>query len=643
MKSTGKRILGALLALCVAMGLMGILPLVASSAFVIVDITITNALSVAQIQTTIQNTLDQAGEGSVITVVGAKTDADVPLGLSIPEGVEIIWKAVYTNAVAVPLEGETAPTELITVNPLINLAGAGKFEVAAPANIANSSGWAIMNNVDVLVSGGAVASTADDCGAISADKAVKVTGGAVSGDRAIDGIAVEVTGGTVAGKAFAIQAEGAVTVSGGNVTGITGIAAKGAVAVSGGNVSGTYRAIETKNSSVVISGGTVSSDAVAIDAANTTTSDVFRVTVTGGSVIGKTTGIVTKGEFNVVVSGGAVSAGNGTFDRAIALDIGTVKVSGGTVTGKAAIDNLGQFGAVAYKAGTVFGEIKIKSVGMVVKVTTDNIPGAFEGTTNGLVIDQATYKATAAWKFSGNDPSIAFALPSGTVTYIPAIPWGTIVLPVITNASVSRAAGAAGETAGTLSFNSAVDGELYALFLAPGAAAPEVQQILAAPLLANVPAGAVNLPLVFTYEAKDIFFVVKDALGNLSNEGVPVKVSQAAFALQYTLTVVNGTGGGKYAPGELATFSTTVPAKKVFVGWTATNSVPIADADQLEASLIMPGNNVTVTAVFEDEPVIVPNPEPKYVHFFKWNTAYESTVWNWFRFICLFGWIWMWF
>ncbi|MCL2281802.1 MAG: hypothetical protein FWC26_00620, partial [Fibromonadales bacterium] len=39
----------------------------------------------------------------------------------------------------------------------------------------------------------------------------------------------------------------------------------------------------------------------------------------------------------------------------------------------------------------------------------------------------------------------------------------------------------------------------------------------------------------------------------------------------------------------------------------------------------------------------IPCSATKFVSLFNWQTKYESNFWNWFKFIVLFGWIWMWF
>ena len=65
---------------------------------------------------------------------------------------------------------------------------------------------------------------------------------------------------------------------------------------------------------------------------------------------------------------------------------------------------------------------------------------------------------------------------------------------------------------------------------------------------------------------------------------------------QYTLTVVNGTGGGSFAANTTVSISANAaPAGQVFQGWTgATVANPLASA----TTLVMPAANVTVTATY---------------------------------------------
>ena len=69
----------------------------------------------------------------------------------------------------------------------------------------------------------------------------------------------------------------------------------------------------------------------------------------------------------------------------------------------------------------------------------------------------------------------------------------------------------------------------------------------------------------------------------------------------YTLTVVNGTGGGSYAAGTAVTVAAAVPDGKVFDKWTGDTGY-LADAVEATTIATMPAANIAVTANFKDAP-----------------------------------------
>ncbi|MDR2687580.1 MAG: DUF6273 domain-containing protein [Oscillospiraceae bacterium] len=108
----------------------------------------------------------------------------------------------------------------------------------------------------------------------------------------------------------------------------------------------------------------------------------------------------------------------------------------------------------------------------------------------------------------------------------------------------------------------------------------------------------------------------------------------------YAVTVNNGAGSNNYAAG--ATVSITAdaaPSGKVFDRWTATG-VTLSNPTSASTSFTMPANAVTLTATYKDAGG--GTDDTKYVGLFGINTAYPSNCWNWFMFIALFGWVWMW-
>ena len=68
-----------------------------------------------------------------------------------------------------------------------------------------------------------------------------------------------------------------------------------------------------------------------------------------------------------------------------------------------------------------------------------------------------------------------------------------------------------------------------------------------------------------------------------------------------SVTVVGGTGGGKYAAGTIVTVKVTVPKGKTFESWSFTGVVlNTAQLTQQEITFTMPENDVVLTASFKD-------------------------------------------
>ena len=68
-----------------------------------------------------------------------------------------------------------------------------------------------------------------------------------------------------------------------------------------------------------------------------------------------------------------------------------------------------------------------------------------------------------------------------------------------------------------------------------------------------------------------------------------------------SVTVIGGTGGGKYAVGAAVTVKVTVPTGKAFVSWSFTGVVlNTAQLRQEEITFKMPETNVVLTALFKD-------------------------------------------
>lgn len=77
--------------------------------------------------------------------------------------------------------------------------------------------------------------------------------------------------------------------------------------------------------------------------------------------------------------------------------------------------------------------------------------------------------------------------------------------------------------------------------------------------------------------------------------------------VKYTVTVTNGTGSGSYAENATVTITADDPDDgKQFKEWTTEDGVAFANANSETTTFVMPAKNVTVTATYEDIPVVPP-------------------------------------
>jgi len=72
---------------------------------------------------------------------------------------------------------------------------------------------------------------------------------------------------------------------------------------------------------------------------------------------------------------------------------------------------------------------------------------------------------------------------------------------------------------------------------------------------------------------------------------------------KHTLTVNNGTNSGEYEENEIVNVSATVPQSMVFKEWTGDIQF-LEDAKKENASVTMPGQDITITATFDDAPPV---------------------------------------
>jgi hypothetical protein len=119
--------------------------------------------------------------------------------------------------------------------------------------------------------------------------------------------------------------------------------------------------------------------------------------------------------------------------------------------------------------------------------------------------------------------------------------------------------------------------------------------------------------------------------------------STTTYTVTYNLNGGSGTvptESNKAAGTTFAAASSaglTAPSGKQFKQWN-THNAGTGTAYAPGATVAMPANALTLYAIWENAPVTPPTP-PKMI----FTTHYESNCWNWFMFIMLYGFIWMWF
>jgi len=74
----------------------------------------------------------------------------------------------------------------------------------------------------------------------------------------------------------------------------------------------------------------------------------------------------------------------------------------------------------------------------------------------------------------------------------------------------------------------------------------------------------------------------------------------AQYAINYTLTVNNGAGGGQYPESQTVAIQANTPAEgKVFDKWTG-DVTHVADVNSASTAVTMPPENVEVTATYKE-------------------------------------------
>ncbi len=116
-----------------------------------------------------------------------------------------------------------------------------------------------------------------------------------------------------------------------------------------------------------------------------------------------------------------------------------------------------------------------------------------------------------------------------------------------------------------------------------------------------------NDPNVYAASADDVpsalhSYTMGNANVTFTAQWVPLPPST------YTLTVIDGTGGGSYAAGTVVEISAVTPsAGMVFDHWESNAGGLIGDIHSTTTSFTMPANHVTLTAVFRPSPEVTPS------------------------------------
>lgn len=109
---------------------------------------------------------------------------------------------------------------------------------------------------------------------------------------------------------------------------------------------------------------------------------------------------------------------------------------------------------------------------------------------------------------------------------------------------------------------------------------------------------------IFSYPYRP-YIVVTDSVGSTAAAAYGLTVIPSTN-ISYTLTVVNGSGGGSFLANATATITANSPgANQVFTGWTGAT---VANPAATTTTLVMPANNLTVTATYSNTIPVVNNP-----------------------------------
>ena len=160
------------------------------------------------------------------------------------------------------------------------------------------------------------------------------------------------------------------------------------------------------------------------------------------------------------------------------------------------------------------------------------------------------------------------------------------------------------ETSATVKFTSDEAGEYFYEVVESGTTAPTINTA-GTGTSCDTTEQTISLNNLSGTGAKDIYIIVKDAAGNVSQ---PLKITIPAI---YTLTVsLNGgsgnTTGGVYPAGEVVNIDAGSRSNYRFTGWTTSNGGIFADASSASTTFTMPAADTTITANWQYNPPYIP-------------------------------------
>jgi hypothetical protein len=340
----------------------------------------------------------------------------------------------------------------------------------------------------------------------------------------------------------------------------------GAITINSGTITatagGTQNAGLGYGSAVTINGGTVVAAGTDYEAGiGAVYINTGAVTINGGTVIASggmnAPGIGIRNT-TLAITGGTVSATGGNNTAGIDGNNGVCTITGGSVNcvnRPTGIQTTNGEGTKVYPATLTVGDLAVAntaiSAGSIGGVSCAAAPNAASGIYGVKDVKTDGDGKLYFWLPAGTDTGISITAggddytgtispnTAGTAAVTLTLFVPDITPPVLSAGSVNRTS----DTEAAIGFATDEAGTAYYLVLNSGATAPANTDVKTADnSLGSMSAGAVsNLSVTLTTGAKDIYVVVEDAAGNISD---PLKIEAAAYvappaALTGTATISN--------------------------------------------------------------------------------------------------------